>query len=147
NLFRDSHFVKSVKEACEPIQKRLLSQEFLVPEERKDIIGPAGAMGLLVILALGIDKLVAAIEKGRHNIAFLIILGVFGSIALCIACAVSFPRVSKRGRIYLARVKSANKTLQTNPLGGRPSYNELLLAVAMFGFAPLAGSEYGSLYN
>ena len=75
--------------------------------------------GAVVILGLGGYKLIVAMEKGRTNVGFLVVMAIV-SLGL-LMCVCEPPRLSCRGRHYLVQLQHAFDCLKDVP-GGRPSF-------------------------
>jgi uncharacterized protein (TIGR04222 family) len=164
-LFQAFGLSQVVAEACAPYEAKLAEKNLLAPKEMKELGAWLWWIGSAVIVGLGVYKLVVALEKGHHNVAFLCILGIAGVLALGFAC-VALPRRSRVGEAYLERLKRAYGGLksQVHPVGSLTSaltladdpgtrgrahspsaYSDCLLMVGIFGVASLAGTPLADL--
>lgn len=144
-LFRPGGLAKQVEEWCEPVRWKLHEEELLSPSERYRIALGAGFTGAAMILVLGGYKLTVALAKGHTNVGFLILMAAVGLMILAVACCV--PRVSRRGRAHLARLKTAFEGLKSSD--DIPATTKadpmLLLLPALFGMAALSHTSYAPL--
>jgi uncharacterized protein (TIGR04222 family) len=119
--------------------------------ETERLLRPAGAMataalvwlcGALVIAGLGGYKLAAALEKGRHNIGFLIVMGIAALILLVPVCIPA--RLTRRGKDYLAELHRVFGVLKSRAqhIAAAPDDYTWPLLVGLFGTAALAGTDY-----
>lgn len=131
-----------VEAHCEEYQ-RWMEIESLTPTEGRTASLQARVMGALLIAGLGGYKLAVALSQGRHNVLFLIFMGVVGLVLLFVACKPR--RLSRRGKLYLERLQSTFEGLKrqasTTVMGGAKP--DLLLATGVFGIAMLASTPYG----
>jgi uncharacterized protein (TIGR04222 family) len=141
-MFRPGGLASQVEEWCEHIRWSLYEEELLSPSERYRFALGAALIGALLILSLGGYKLSVALAKGRTNVIGLIVLSVLGLLALAIACCV--PRLSSRGRAYLANLKSAFEGLRSGIEETRTTKADstAVLIPAVFGMAALSGTSY-----
>ncbi len=145
SLFGKRELTSFVETQCAPMHKQLENQEMLNPPETRKIIAPTGTLGSLIVIGLGGYKFLVAIAKGRNNVGFLIVLAIVGTIAVFIASALALPRVSRRGRAYLDRLRLAYGSLKTNLSMAEQPTPDMLLAVSLFGFGVLSGTAYNDL--
>jgi len=132
----------TLKLACEPYQETL-TRNLLLPDESVAQARRTRFIFALVVLAgVGGTKVLVALERGRTNVIFLIILTV---VALVIAGKVSFPRLTARGAALLADVQALYSGLKERATFIRPggaSIEPMMLAAA-FGVGALAGDGFG----
>ena len=116
-------------------------------------------------MGLGGFKLAVAVAQGHRNVAFLIVFGGIGVLALAVACLV-LPRTSRLGRAYLQELKRAYGDLKgrVHPIGAEDSaltkagdpdaprrlrdpsdYPSWLLMVGIFGIASLVDTPLSDL--
>lgn len=72
-------FLRSLTEHIQPhcsYQQQLQSEQLLNSDEFKARKSLTGLIGTLIILGLGSFKLLVALTKGRHNVGFLILMGI-----------------------------------------------------------------------
>lgn len=134
----------SVEEICEKFQHELENEKML-PSSNYSFVGIlAGAVGISVIAGLGSYKLMAALEKGRSNVGFLILLCVFSLMSLIFIC--KQPRITQLGRRYIDQLQHAFKKLKKEDNVSDSGKTELLL-MGVFGVTVLAGSQFPSIGN
>lgn len=118
--------------ACEPLIRLGLAPS---DEEQRRRVVVAALAGLLVV-GVGIVKLVVAIQHGRSNVIFLIVLMI---VAVGFFFWVGRPRwrtgQGKRMLADLRRLLSGRKS----GIRGKPTTSELMLFAAAFGLSGLAG--------
>jgi uncharacterized protein (TIGR04222 family) len=141
-LFQQGGLTDLIKKDFEPLVESLHERQLLTTRDQVGAAWKNWLAGAVMILAFGGFKFYVAMSKGKHNVAFLIIFAVVGLIALAIACAV--PRLTRRGKDYLARLRLAFMGLkdsvgQTDALRVDPA---LLLVPAVFGVSALAATPY-----
>ncbi|MCB9851668.1 MAG: TIGR04222 domain-containing membrane protein [Phycisphaerales bacterium] len=120
-------------------------QRFRLPRETRVIAGWIIAIGLAVILGLGGFKLVVALAKGKHNVAFLILIGIGASLVHMLVC---WPRrISDLGKRYIERLKSvcseSKSSLAATVID--PGETSALLAVSVFGLAALGPTSMSNV--
>src|SRR5206468_2392306 len=102
-LFQSGGLSSRIKAGLEPLAESLRDEQLLPGPERYSAAWRTWLGGAIMTLAFGGFKLAVALSKGRHNIAFLLILGLIGLVVLGLICRV--PRVTFRGKDYLARLR------------------------------------------
>lgn len=93
-----------------------------------------------VLIGVGLAKVLIALEAGRTNVGFLIILMI---LSVVVAGAISFPRLTESGKAMLEDVKSLYGGLQGHaPLSrqGEPAVEPMMLA-AVFGVGALSAGQ------
>lgn len=149
-VFESSTLSERVKYHCAAHEQSLLNEQLLYPEEAKQAAWGVGLTGALVITLLGGYKLMVALEKGRSNVEFLIVMGIVSLVVLIYICRTQ--RLSYRGREYLENLQQAFDQLKArcvrpdapalaNPAAPDPA---MLLLVSLFGVSVLAGTAYAS---
>lgn len=102
---------------------------------------PLGGAG-----ALGFAKLMIGLDRGRPvGFLFMLLLAVTGALVFF---AVKRPRVSRSGQKVLDALKEENQSLRYCGAGGSLSHldsRDVMLSVALFGMAPLIGTELGPI--
>ncbi len=132
----------TLKLACEPYHETL-KRNLLLPD---DSVGHARLtrfmVAFLVLAGVGGIKVLVALERGRTNVIFLIILTV---VALVIAGKVSFPRLTARGAALLSDVQTLYAGLKERASFIRPGGEtiEPMMLAAAFGVGALAGDGFG----
>jgi uncharacterized protein (TIGR04222 family) len=131
-----------VEARCKEYQRWMESESLTLTEGRTASL-QARWMGTLLIAGLGGYKLVVALSQGRHNVMFLVFMGVIGLVLLFVACKPR--RLSRRGKHYLERLQTTFEGLKrqtSSALMGGPK-QDLLLATGVFGIVMLASTPYG----
>lgn len=135
--------------ACEPYAKTL-HRARLLPDDyvhRGRLVRLVIATFLLT--GVGFTKVMIALDAGRTNVGFLIVLIV---ASLIIAAAISFPRLTESGRAMIEDVQSLYGGLRNRAssvkVGGASATNagsagvEPMMLAAVFGVGALAGSGF-----
>lgn len=121
------------------IEARLRDQGMLSNHQMRHRAARFVLQGMIVITALGAYKLVAALHHGRHNVTFLILMGLMSNLLLIPIGRV--PRVTRRGLAHLERLRTAFATLKYHrdeeDLAMRTS--TVTLATAIFGITAMGG--------
>jgi len=142
SIFDDS----TLKAYCEPLQSAL-TRDGLLPN---DSVQTARAfrffVAVLVLVLVGGMKLVIALQRGRTNVAFLVILMI---VAVVVAAKVAFPRLTPRGRAMLEDIKNLYSGLKSRaafiPSGGATI--EAAMLAATFGIGALEGANFAYARN
>src|SRR5262249_5423879 len=94
-----------------------------------------------ILGGVGGYKVLVALERGRTNVLFLIVLTV---VAILLAYKVSFPRLTARGKAMLADVQSLYSGLKNRATFIRPGGATLepMMLAAAFGIGALAGDGF-----
>jgi len=139
-----SELPSRIKVHCASLEQRLITQKLLMPPEWKQTAQLIVIAGALVIIGLGGYKLFIALGKGRHNVGFLIIMGLIASFILFKTCRPS--HLSRRGQLYLERLQQAFEKLKSQVAkAADPTADPMLLMlVSLFGVSVLAGTAYSS---
>jgi uncharacterized protein (TIGR04222 family) len=121
----------------EPIKRRLLAQQHLLPSAKRIQIALYSSVPLLLLLLVGIAKLLVGISRGK-SVAFLAVLLILTGLL----CALNFarrPSCSKATSAWLRHYKQ-----QQMRLASSPTQSEWPQAVALFGFSALTGTALAS---
>ena len=147
-IFRSS-VLYEVEGPAAAYEQRLRREHLLMPAEVRQAATQIWLAGMAVVAGLGGYKLFIALSKGRHNVAFLIAMGVVSLIVLALICRA--PRLSRRGRAYIERLQLAfeklksqakmNRTTDLSTSGTGVDQTPLLL-MGLFGVGALAGTAY-----
>jgi len=121
-----------------PIEKALM-ETYAKPGTRARWLCFTLAFFLLGLV--GASKIYIALERGRTNVQFLIILMV---VAFVIAAKVSFPRLTARGTAMLKDVQTLYAGLKDRAASLRPggATIEPMMLAAAFGVGALAGEGF-----
>ena len=94
-----------------------------------------------VLMGVGLAKVLIAIQAGRTNVGFLIILMI---LAVVVAGAISFPRLTESGKAMLEDVKSLYSGLRGRPALSNPGEAgvEPTMMAAVFGVGALSAAGY-----
>ncbi|MDR3556090.1 MAG: TIGR04222 domain-containing membrane protein [Syntrophobacteraceae bacterium] len=126
-----------------PLDQRLSDQGLITSRAAKSRARRVMAVLLAVILGLGGFRLIHALSVGHHNVGFLVVCAVFGS--LLIIRVSSPPQLTRLGREYLkqlqTQVREGMKATGSDS-GGAGAGLELLVAV--LGLAVLEGTPFAS---
>lgn len=138
SLFYDPKINEACREYQETLKRcRLLPDEWLV-RWRWIRFGLAAA----VLIGAGGTKVIVALERGRTNVGFLIVLMIAATV---IAAKVSFPRLTDAGKAILADIQTLYSGLKgraTLISPGGASIDAMMLAAA-FGIGMLPVETYG----
>jgi len=137
-IFDDSR----LRATCKPYEETLKNAG-LLPSEA--ITGARWTRLLIACGVLGgvaIVKILIALERGRTNVWFLIILMV---LAIVVAVKISFPRLTESGTAMLADLQNLYSGLRDRALFLRPggATIEPLMLAAVFGVGALTGANFG----
>lgn len=114
-VFRGGGLAQSLRGLCAGYEQALRRDQLLTPPSVKGGAWTVRLAGLAVIAGLGGYKLLVALSKGRFNVGFLVVLCVVAIVVLL--AATRTPRISRRGRAHLERLRLAFERLK----GGGPS--------------------------
>ena len=137
-IFDDSR----LRATCKPYEQTLKTAG-LLPSET--IVGARWTRLLIACGVLGgvaIVKILIALERGRTNVWFLIIVGV---VAIVIAAKISFPRLTESGKTMIADLQNLYGGLKDRALSlqsGGATIEPMMLA-AVFGVGALTGAHFG----
>lgn len=137
SIFNDPN----LKLACEPYQETL-KRNRLLPDEsvtRERLMRFVAA--LFILVGVGGIKVFVALEHGRTNVVFLLMLM---AAAIALAAKVSFPRLTAGGAAMLKDVQTLYSGLKERATGIRPggATIEAMMLAAAFGVGALAGDAF-----
>ena len=140
DIFQSGSLSPDLKRLCGDYERKLQEQQMLCPPEVSAAAWRVGLVGALIILGLGGFKLIAALATGRHNVMFLILMGLISLFALEYVCRP--PRLSRLGQDYLKRLQGVFERLK--PTAATPGVPDttLLLLVSLFGVGVLTETSY-----
>jgi uncharacterized protein (TIGR04222 family) len=136
-MFEDDGLSK----ACEPYGHTLRRARLLPDESVNQARLVRLVIASFVLTGVGFTKVFIALDAGRTNVGFLIVLII---VSVVIAAAVSFPRLTESGRTTIEDVQSLYSGLRDrsgllNP--GGAGIEPMMLA-AVFGVGALAGPGF-----
>ncbi|MGA8171053.1 MAG: TIGR04222 domain-containing membrane protein [Methylocystis sp.] len=148
-IFADSTLRSDLAAILDPLRARLAANGLLQPASVKNARLWVLGIGLPVLLGLAGAKLWIAHELGKTNINGLIVLALFGSIALvAITLFLSRRVASRRGVAFVEAMRLAYapslRSTASNPSpirGGAALDDGALLLIALFGFDALKGTS------
>jgi len=127
------------------VEERPTDLGLILPPERRLAVALASAAPVIALLVLGIGKILVGIGRNRP-VAFLVI---FCILTLCAAILflIKAPRRTRAGDALVAGLKSQNVALRSTARAAPRSLGtgELALAMALFGPAVLASTEFNGL--
>ncbi|HVO98723.1 MAG TPA: TIGR04222 domain-containing membrane protein [Bryobacteraceae bacterium] len=121
-------------------QEQLMQAGLLPDDDAKQAQLVRMAVALVALLALGITKLVVAIETGHKNVAFLIVLMIVFTIATVV---ISRPRLTRAGQETLVNLRSMFDGLKgrREQIRNGVSPGEFAMMAAVFGTAAIPGAK------
>lgn len=137
SMFDDSK-LKSMCEEYEQTLKRVgLLPDDYITRVRMVIFGFVA----LTLGGIGFAKLIVALERGRTNVCFLVVLII---VAIVIASRQLFPRLTESGQAMLEGVRNLYAELKdrANFLQAGGATIEPMMLAAVFGVGALAGSGF-----
>jgi uncharacterized protein (TIGR04222 family) len=139
-----SELAAKIQTHCAAYKQRLEHERLLMPSEWKKTTESITIFCALIIVGLGAYKLIIALEKGRYNVGFLIMMGVVAMVILLRIVGKPL-HLSSRGKAYLERLQKAFEKLKTQSSKVTDAADQsLLLLVGLFGVGALAGTAYDS---
>jgi uncharacterized protein (TIGR04222 family) len=137
SIFDDSR----LRATCKPYEQTLKNVGLLPGES---IVSARWTRLLIACALLGgvaVVKILIALERGRTNVWFLIILTI---IAIVVAVKISFPRLTESGKRMIADLQNLYSGLKDRALflqTGGATIEPMMLA-AVFGVGALAGANF-----
>jgi uncharacterized protein (TIGR04222 family) len=147
-VFSASGLAEMLQPYCDNYEQKLMRQQLLADNSLQTTTSMLKAFAMISIVLLGLYKFVAALNHGRSNVLFLIIVGIIGLIVVRFFAKPA--RVTKLGKSYLAQLETAFDRLRTQVQYAKPAaqsatfagVDPILLSVGIFGSGVLAGSIY-----
>lgn len=141
----ESQIKKAIGGFLGEIERELAEQGLLPDPGRKGVFRALSLLTWLAVVGLGLVKVWVALERGRTNIGFLVLLLIFFTIA--IFRLLRSPRRTSAGGKYLDWLQESHRGLiwKAEP-ASRPAAGELALAAGIYGLtavpdlAPLSRS-------
>lgn len=151
-MLKSLKLVRDVGDCCAGYRAQLAVSGYFRPARETVRAAIVWLCGALVIGGLGGYKLAVALQKGRTNVGFLVIMGVGGLLLL--VWAVARKPISRRGERYLERLKLAfadTKPLVRAPVAGglapATAYDPTLpLMIGLFGTSLLASTPFADYH-
>ncbi|GAC1446872.1 MAG: hypothetical protein NVSMB56_09740 [Pyrinomonadaceae bacterium] len=154
-LFRSNGLKDALAPFCKTYEENLQRNNFLSDATMKGRGSASVLICSTLIFTLGGYKFFAALAHGRTNVIFLFIFGIIGLILIYNVGKI--PRLTRRGRAYLEKLQTAFeglkkqvKTKHAKEMTIKDNFavvDPMLLAVATFGVATLAGTAYNSYHE
>lgn len=138
SMFNDS----KLKSTCDEYEQTLTKVR-LLPDDSVTLVRiVVFASALLILAGVGISKLMLALQRGRPNVCFLLVLIV---VAIVIAAKQSFPRLTESGKAMLQDLKHLYSGLKDRSFQLKPggATIEPMMLAAVFGIGALAGDGFG----
>jgi uncharacterized protein (TIGR04222 family) len=135
--------IASIDRSCAGYATDIERQGLVLGAAERTRISKIRWTGILTVGGLGLYKLIAALSTEHDNVGFLLVMLVIGSLTVNGLCKT--PRLSQRGRKYLSQIQTAFGQLrkpQFAAASGAIDEAGPLLAVGIFGFAALHGTEH-----
>lgn len=128
----------TLKSACRPYEQTLRNVRLLPDENTQFVRVVIFGIAFLILAGVGLSKLVIALERGRSNVCFLIVLIV---VAIVVAAKQSFPRLTETGKAMIQDVKQLYSGLRSRAASLKPggASMEPMMLAAVFGVGALGG--------
>jgi uncharacterized protein (TIGR04222 family) len=146
-LFSDSTLKEWFRARCSEAEQRLRRYRLITPSEVVAQGYQTAFVTALLVISLGAYKLLIALAKGKTNVGFLIAMGFLGALGAVLATKA--PRISRRGKAYIAKLQARYARLKSGISGLTHAIDDsaLIFAVALFGMGTLEGTPYGNLVS
>jgi uncharacterized protein (TIGR04222 family) len=137
SIFTDSR----LQATCKPYEEALKNAGLLPSESMEHARLARVFVACFVLGGVGIAKLFIALERGRTNVGFLIILII---VAIFFAVKFSFPRLTESGKAMIADLRSLYSGLKDRALFLQPggATIEPMMLAAVFGVGALEGANF-----
>jgi uncharacterized protein (TIGR04222 family) len=131
----------ALKEACKPYAQTLRAARLLPDESVNQARMIRLVIACFVLSAVAVVKIIIALDRGRTNIGFLVILMI---VAIVVAVAISFPRLTQAGKAMLGDVQNLYSGLRDRAFLLQPggATIEPLMVAAAFGLHELSGTGF-----
>ncbi len=147
-VFSASGLAEMLQPYCDNYERNLQRKQLLADESLQNTTSMLKAFAMISIVLLGLYKFIAALNHGRSNVLFLVLVGIIGLIVVYFFAKPT--RVTKLGKSYLAQLETAFDRLRTQVQSAKPAaqsatfagVDPILLSVGIFGSSILAGSIY-----
>lgn len=138
-----SDYLRRLERHLAPYEERLRQEQLLTVPAQLEQLVRLWCGGMLAIVGLGGYKLLIALSRGKHNVGFLVLLMIVGTVLLTIICSRK-GRLSARGQDYLARLQLGFGGLRTRARSAQERQAEpsLLLLMSVFGVTALGDTPF-----
>lgn len=136
-----SAFKPSWQSETEGYERELTRLDLLPGPQRQTARTVRGTAAIALLWTVALVKIVVALQRGRSNIQFLIILAALFAFA---AWKIGTPRLTKKGMAMVASLRILFRALKDRShtlMPGRNS-NELLLLAAVFGVSTIPAGAF-----
>lgn len=143
--FFESRLVSVISLLTAEFKIELTNRRLILADRARAYATTVVVAGMGIIVGLGGYKLIVAISRSKHNVGFLIMIGIAGAIVHAIA---SRPRrVSNLGNRYIERLKIAfSNTKSTLAVAVTdPMDMSATMAVSVFGLAALGSTPMSDM--
>lgn len=146
-LFSDNSLMEWFRAECNGSEKNLEHYRLITPNDVIQKRAYVAIAAAALVFGLGIYKLFVAMAKGKTNVGFLIVMLILGTFAAF--TVIRTPRVSRRGKAYLEKLKIRYSRLKVGITGLTHAIDDtgFVFAVALFGIAALEGTPYANLVS
>ena len=136
-----SAFKQSWESETEGYEQELTRLELLPGPQRQTAQSMRGAAAIAFLWIVAFVKILIALERGRSNIQFLIILAILLAIP---AWKIATPRLTRKGKAMVTSLRILFRALQdrANTLLPGRNPNELLLLAAVFGASMIPAAAF-----
>lgn len=144
--FRDPAFRAAIEQRCEKWREEFENRKLITTAAMRRSAPIVGIVGVMVIGAMGAYKALVALDRGRTNIGYLIIIGVVGIVMSAVLGRIG--RLTTAGRRYISQLQDAFGAVRERAVSPQPTSGyspDLPLGVGLFGTALLAGTAYSYL--
>lgn len=157
-VFKSGGLAEKMRGLCAGYEQALRRDHLLTPPDVRGRVWMVRLAGLAFVVGLGGYKLLVALSKGRTNVGFLVVLCVVACLVML--AATRLPRMSRRGRAHLERLRLAFERLrgggtkagvyealsETVPHAPTPgvarAVDPSLVALGVFGVGALGAADY-----
>ena len=138
SMFKD----RNLKTVLEPYEQSLKNVGLLPDETIMQIRTLIFGFAVVILGGVGLAKLLIALDRGRPNVCFLIILI---AAAIWIASKQAFPRLTESGKVMLESVRNLYSGLRGRATSIKPgATSDTMMLAAVFGIGALSvgGFDY-----
>ena len=140
----------TIKRFGKDLEPALHDELILMPDESRQSARQLFWQAAPWLVMVGGYKLVIALDKGKHNVWFLVGLIFVGILGLAIAT--TLPRLTRRGKEFLDQMKLAFRDVPASSsyslaADGYPADEKAVLGVALFGLMALKGPPLAAAWQ